>query len=119
MTTETTEKVIDATGKTLGRVATSIAIALRGKDSATFERHLVPNVKVRVTNASKLFIAEPKKRAKKYERYSGYPGGLRYTNLEELVAKKGIKEPLKLAVYGMLPANKLRPLFMKNLKIED
>jgi large subunit ribosomal protein L13 len=114
-----TEKVIDASGKTIGRVATSIAMALRAKDSPAFERHLVPAVKVKVINASKIFVSEPKKLGKTYVRYSGYPGGLRSARLEEVIDKKGISEPLKLAVYGMLPPNKLRPILMKNLKIEE
>jgi large subunit ribosomal protein L13 len=110
------EKVIDASGKTLGRVATSVAVALRAKDTPAYERHIVPAVKVKVINASKIFIAEPKKLGKTYVRYSG---GLRSARLEEVIAKKGISEPLKLAVYGMLPSNKLRPILMKNLKIEE
>src|SRR3989344_1602469 len=113
------ETVIDASDKTIGRVATVVAFALRGKDKASFTRHLVPNVKVKIINASKLFIRETKKKGKSYVRYTGYPGGLRSATLMEVITKKGIAEPLRLAVYGMLPPNKLRPILMKNLIITE
>ena len=109
---------IDAKDKTLGRVASEAATALRGKTSASFERNAVADVKVKIVNVSGMHIPEGKRKGKAYVRYTGYPGGLRSRTLEEMIEKKGIEEPIKLAVYGMIPNNKLRPIIMKNLIIE-
>ncbi|MEK7536081.1 MAG: 50S ribosomal protein L13 [Patescibacteria group bacterium] len=109
---------IDAKDKTLGRVASEAAVALRGKSSASFERNVAPDVKVKIVNVAGMHIPEGKRKGKSYVRYTGYPGGLRSRTLEEMIEKKGIEEPLKLAVYGMIPNNKLRPVIMKNLIIE-
>ena len=110
---------IDATGQTIGRVATKISIALRGKDTVAFARNLVPAIKVEVVNASKLKLDARKLKAKSYSRYSGYPGGLKSLELEKLIAKKGYAEPLRLAVRGMLPTNKLRAKLLTNLTINE
>ena len=56
---------------------------------------------------------------KKYERYTGHPGGFRQDTMAKVVEKKGYAEVVKLAVYGMLPANKLRAVIMKNLIITE
>ena len=110
---------IDAKDQTIGRVATKIAVALRGKDTVTFARNLVPAVKVEVVNASQLKISDKKLIQKTYQRYSGYPGGLKELDLEKMIAKKGYSEPLRLAVRGMLPSNKLRAKLLTNLKISE
>ena len=112
-------KVIDAEGRTLGRVASEIAMSLMGKTKPTFERNKYSGIPVRVVNASKLRIT-PKKLAEIYHtRYSGVPGGLRILPGTETAEKKGLKELVKLATYQMLPSNKLRRTMMKNLMIED
>lgn len=113
------EHTIDATGQKIGRIATKAAVLLRGKDTAEFQRNVVPSVKVKIENASKLSIAPAKMVDKKYKRYSGYPGGLKHTTMERTIEKHGYREVLKKAVYGMLPANKLRAVFMKNLIITE
>jgi len=113
------EVTIDATGQALGRVASRAAAVLRGKDRSDFTRHLAPGIKVLVTNVSKLKLTAKKLKAKSYSRYSGYPGGLKFRSLAEVIAKKGSAEPLRLAIRGMLPANKLRPRILKNLTIND
>ncbi len=105
----------DATGQKLGRLATQIAMELAGKNSPHYIKNEVPNVKVVVTNASKLSINAKKMTEKEYERYSGYPGGFAVDSLEKLIAKKGYGEAIKLAVYGMLPINKLRSKIIQNL----
>jgi|SRR3989338_6936989 len=112
-------KTIDASGRTLGRVASEVASFLMGKTKASFERNKYSGIPVLVVNASKLRIT-PKKLAEIYHtRYSGIPGGLRITSGTETAEKQGLKELIKLATYQMLPGNKLRREMMKNLKIED
>ena len=112
-------KTIEAQGRTLGRVASEAAYFLMGKNKASFEHNIYSGSPVKVVNASKLKIT-PKKLAEIYHtRYSGIPGGLRISKGEETVGKKGLKELIKLAIYQMLPSNKLRRTMMKNLKIEN
>ena len=110
---------IDAAGVTIGRVATQAAVALMGKDEPTFERHIMTGGKVTIVNASKLKIDPRKLDTVKYAQYSGYPGGLRYETLAQVLEKKGVEEVLRRAVYGMLPGNKLRPEIMKNLTVTE
>ncbi len=110
---------IDAKGKTLGRVASVVAKALMGKDAATFERHMLTGGKVVVENAGMIKIDPRKLETVQYAQYSGYPGGLRYESLANVIEKKGIEEALRRAVYGMLPGNKLRPQIMKNLTVNE
>ena len=110
---------IDATGKTIGRVASEAASVLRGKDTPQFAPHIVPDVTVTIENAALLKITEAKRDQKEYTRYSGYPGGLKYQTLRDLIAKKGYTEVLQKAVYGMLPGNKLRKPMMKHLIINE
>ncbi len=111
------EHIIDANGKVIGRVATEAAVFLMGKNSPKFERHKMTGGNVTIMNASKIKIHPKKLKDKLHKRYSGYPGGLRVENMAALIARKGYGELFKLAVYGMLPNNKLRPIIMKNLKI--
>ena len=112
-------KTIDAAGRTLGRVASEVAMNLMGKTRATFERNMYSGFPVKVVNASKLRIT-PKKLAEIFHtRYSGIPGGLRITHGTETAEKKGLKELISMATYQMLPDNKIRRTMMKNLKIED
>ena len=114
------EHIIDATGKSLGRVATEAAVVLRGKDEATFEKNKTGDVIVKIVNASKMSQrSHDKKGEKTYKHYSGYPGGMKITKASDLVAKKGNAEMFRKAVHGMLPTNKLRPIMMKNLIIEE
>jgi large subunit ribosomal protein L13 len=109
--------VIDATGQTVGRVATQVAIALMGKDEPTFERHTITGGTVTISNASKIKIDPRKLDTVKFALYSGYPGGLRFETLAKVLESKGIEEVLRRAVYGMLPNNKLRPEIMKKLTV--
>lgn len=110
---------IDATGKILGRIASEAASVLRGKNEPTFERHLLNTTKVLIENASKLKIPATKLVGKIHTRYTGHPGGLKHLSLEQVIAKKGYGEPLRLAIYGMLPANRLRAELMKHLTITE
>lgn len=110
---------IDATDKVLGRLASQIAVLLRGKDEATFERHLDNGGVVTVVNASKLKLTGTKMTEKVYTRYSGYPGGLKKRSPAEEITKKGYASILKKAVYGMLPKNKTRAKTILRLKITE
>ena len=112
-------KTIDASGRTLGRVASEIAMSLMGKTKASFERNKYCGVPVKVVNVSKLHITPKKLESIYHTRYSGIPGGLRILKGTETAEKKGLSELIKLATYQMLPANKLRRKMMQNLKIED
>jgi len=112
-------KTIDATDRTLGRVASEVAMSLMGKTKATFERNIYSGFPVTVTNASKLRITTKKLDEIYHTRYSGMRGGLRVLKGTETAEKKGLKELIRLATYQMLPGNKLRRTMMKNLKITD
>jgi len=113
------EHTVDATNKSIGRIATEAAIFLMGKDTPAFKRNVAPNVKVIILNTSKAKISSQKMKNKTYNSYSGYPGGLKTINMEKMIEKKGYAEIFKKSVYGMLPANKLRGIMMKNLIIEE
>lgn len=111
--------IIDATNKKLGRVASEAAVHLIGKDQASFVRNKVSGGIVEIVNASKADISEKKLLQKKYTRYSGYPGGLRSPSMKDVIGKKGYEEIFTLAVYGMIPSNKLRAKIMKNLTVKE
>ena len=106
---------INADGETLGRLATKIAIILRGKDKPSFRPNLLCGDKVVVNNIGKLKVTG--KKTKIYYRHSGYLGNLKSRTLKDLL-KKNPAEVLSKAVYGMLPKNKLRKEWLKNLLIE-
>ncbi len=111
------EYTVDAKGRTLGRVATEVAMYLMEKNTAHYSPEKVPVTKVRVINANALSISEKKKDEKTYKNYSGYPGGLKITPMKDKITKKGNEEVLALAVKGMLPDNKLKKFMLKNLTI--
>lgn len=113
------EYQIDASNKAVGRVASEAAVFLMGKNTPEFQRNITPNVKVIISNASKAKISQKKMKEKEYQRYSGYPGGLKTRTMEEVIEKKGYKDIFEKAVYGMLPSNRLRKGMMKNLVIND
>lgn len=120
--TELTEKQlkeIDASNRTLGRVASEVAFVLMGKNSPSFERHKYSGFRVKVLNISKIKITNKKLEEIVHKTYSGYPGGLKIKKGTNVVEKKGHQELLKHAVYQMLPSNKLRREMMKNLIIEN
>lgn len=110
---------IDAEGKALGRVASQAAKILLGKQSTDYARNKIATVKVEIINASKAKFTEKKLRDTLHERYSGYPGGLKFLSAAMVAEKKGFSELFKLAVYGMIPGNRLRTDRMKNLTIKE
>ena len=105
---------MDVAGEAPGRAASRIAAVLRGKHRASFVRYLAPEIIVEVKNAKKMKIIARKMTGKVYTRYTGYPSGLRRTSLGEIYAKNP-NEILRRAVWGMLPKNKLRRIFIKRL----
>lgn len=110
---------IDATDRTLGRVASEAAHALLGKRSAHFVKHKALPVTVTINNAGKLYLPPRRTKGTVYTRYTGYPGGLYSMTMEEMLAKKGIAEVVRKTVDGMLPRNKLRNPRMKNLIVNE
>lgn len=116
--TEKREYVFDAEGASLGRLATEVAMALRGKNEPDFQAHVAPNVTVTINNASKVALNSSQLKAE-YTRYSGYPGGLRHESREHAIERLGYKIVWEKAVYGMLPNNRLRAVMMKNLIINE
>ena len=113
------EYTVDATNRTLGRVASEAAMGLLGKKSAKYVQNKVLPVKVTIINAKKLQLSERRIAGKSYLRYTGYAGGLYETSMKDLLAKKGIAAVLTKAVDGMLPRNMLRKERMKRLIITD
>ena len=97
--------VVDATGKTLGRLATQIADALRGKRKPEYTPHVDTGDFVVVVNAEKIQVTGNKRADKRYYRHSGYPGGLRSRTSRR--ARRRPEEIIRLAVKGMLPRNRL------------
>jgi len=108
---------IDAAGRILGRLASEIAVLLRGKDKTDFAPYKDIGDIVIVKNIDKLKFTGKKMEQKKYYRHSGYPGGLKEISLGKLF-EKNPAEVLKKAVWGMLPKNKLRAKMIKRLKVE-
>ena len=107
---------IDATDKPLGRLATEIAILLRGKHKPDFMPSKDMGDFVVVKNIDKIKVTGKKLKQKIYYRHSGFPGGMKEIPMETLF-KRSPKGVLQRAVWGMLPKNKLRPKQIKRLKI--
>jgi len=108
--------VVDASGQTLGRLATQIADALRGKRKPTYTPHVDTGDFVIVVNAEKISVTGNKRQAKRYYRHSGYPGGLKSRSLEDMLERRP-EEVLRLAVKGMLPRNRLARKQLTKLKV--
>jgi len=108
--------VVDATGKTLGRLATQIADALRGKRKPEYTPHCDVGDFVIVVNAEKVAVTGNKREQKRYYRHSGYPGGLKTRSLNDMLERKP-EEVIRLAVKGMLPRNRLSRAQLRKLKI--
>ena len=108
--------VVDATGQTLGRLATRIADALRGKRKPEYTPHIDTGDFVIVVNAEKIAVTGDKRSAKLYHRHSGYPGGLKTRTLQEMLDRRP-EEVIRLAVKGMLPRNRLARKQLTKLKV--
>ena len=108
--------VIDAAGKPLGRVAAKAAAMVRGKHKTSFAPHQENGDYVVIINAEKVAVTGNKDKDKIYYKHSGYVGGLKSVNFNELIAKKPT-EPLMLAIKGMLPKGPLGRKLRANVKI--
>jgi len=108
--------LVDANGQTLGRLATQIADALRGKRKPEYTPHVDTGDFVIVVNAEKISVTGNKRAEKRYYRHSGYPGGLRSRTLEEMLERRP-EEVIRIAVKGMLPRNRLARRQITKLKV--
>jgi large subunit ribosomal protein L13 len=108
--------VVDAGNKVLGRLASRIALRLRGKHKPVYTPHVDTGDWIVVVNASRIRVTGRKAREKKYYRHSGYPGGLKTTDFATLLARDP-ERVLKKAVKGMLPKGPLGYAMLKKLKV--
>ncbi len=108
--------VIDAQGKTLGRLASEIARLLHGKHKPIFATHMDTGDFVIVINADKIRVTGRKLEQKRYYRHSGYPGGIKSRTLSEMLDQYP-ERVIRIAVQGMLPKNRLGRQMIKKLKV--
>ena len=108
--------LVDAEGQTLGRLASKVAVLLRGKHKPNFTPHVDCGDNVVIINAEKIQLSGNKWEAKIYQRYTGYPGGQRSRTASELLNKKPASL-IEKAVKGMLPKNKLGAALFRNLRV--
>jgi len=108
--------VVNAEGKILGRLATEIAVLLRGKNKPQFAPFIDTGDFVIVVNAEKVAVTGRKRAQKEYYSHSQFPGGLKTTILEDMIAKKP-EEAIKRAVWGMIPKGPLGRAVYKKLKV--
>lgn len=108
--------VVDAEGKTLGRLASEVAALIRGKHKPTFTPHVDTGDFVVVINAEKIHLTGKKFTDKMYYRHSMYTGGLKVTPANEMIAKKP-ERVIEFAVHGMLPKNRLGNKMKLKLKV--
>ena len=109
-------RLVDAEGKTLGRLASRIAAILKGKHKPIYTTHADVGDYVIVINADKIHVTGRKMLQKMYHRHSGYPGGLKSTNLRDLLQRHPTRA-VEYAVKGMLPKNRLGRRMFKKLKV--
>jgi len=108
--------VVDASGKTLGRMAAEIAHRLRGKHKPEFTPHVDTGDYIVVINAEQIEVTGKKARQKTYYRHSGYVGGIKSTNFSDMLSTKP-ERVVEIAVKGMLPKGPLGRAMLKKLKV--
>ena len=108
--------IVDATGKTLGRLATEIARRLRGKHKAEYTPHMDTGDYIVVINAKDIRVSGNKRTDKMYHHHTGYPGGIKSISFEKLLAKKP-EQIIEKAVKGMLPKGPLGRDMFRKLKV--
>lgn len=108
--------LIDASGQVLGRMASQVAILLRGKHKPIFSPHLDTGDFVVVINAERVVLTGNKLKDKVYHRHSGYPGGIKSTTAERMLQKHPTRV-VEYAVRGMLPRTKLGDALFRKLKV--
>jgi len=114
--TKETWYLVNAQGKTLGRLATKLATMLMGKNQATYTPHVPSNIHIVVTNAAGVYLSGKKPQQKVYDYYTGYTGGRREKSFKDMLKNKP-EEIIRQAVKGMLPNNHLRAVRLKALRI--
>lgn len=100
-------------------MASEAAKLLMGKDRTDYARNAIPNVEVEIINVSKADITDKRKEQELKATYSTYPSGIKTPTVGHIIEKKGNSELFRLAIYGMLPSNKLRTPMMKHLKLTE
>ncbi|MDF1559773.1 MAG: 50S ribosomal protein L13 [Bacteroidales bacterium] len=110
--------LVDAEGQTLGRLASVVALMLRGKHKTSFTPHVDCGDNVIVINAEKITMTGAKMTDKEYIRHTGYPGGQRIVKADELM-KKHPTRMIEYAVKGMLPKNRLGSAIFRNLYVYE
>lgn len=108
--------LVDAEGQTLGRLASVVALILRGKHKTSFTPHVDCGDNVIVINAGKVTLTGEKMTGKEYIRHTGYPGGQKIVKADELMRKQPVKM-VEYAVKGMLPKNRLGSAIFRNLYV--
>ncbi|RVU41874.1 50S ribosomal protein L13 [Rheinheimera riviphila] len=108
--------VVDAAGKTLGRISTEIALRLRGKHKPEYTPHVDTGDYIIVVNADKVTVTGNKAKNKKYYSHSGFPGGIKEITFEKLLEKKP-EMVLETAIKGMLPKGPLGRAMFRKLKV--
>lgn len=108
--------VVDASGKTLGRLATEIALRLRGKHKPEYTPHVDTGDFIVVVNAEKVAVTGKKATDKIYHHHTGYPGGIKNISFQKLIDYKP-ERVIEMAVRGMLPKNPLGRAMFRKLKI--
>lgn len=108
--------IVDAEGKTLGRMASQVAAILRGKHKPIFATHMDTGDYVVIVNAAKVKVTGTKERDKFYYRHSGFPGGFRQTAYRDVIARHPTR-PVEQAVRKMLPKNALGEAMFRKLKV--
>ena len=108
--------LVDAEGRTLGRLATQVAVVLRGKHKPMFTPHMDTGDHVVVINASKISLSGKKPESKKYFHHTLYPGGASWTSIQTVMEKHPERVVIR-AVRGMLPKTKLGRALIKKLKV--
>ena len=108
--------VIDAAGKTLGRLATEVARRLRGKHKPEYTPHVDTGDYVVIVNAEKVRVTGNKTKDKMYYHHTGYPGGIKEASFEKMI-EKAPERVIEIAVKGMLPKNPLGRAMYRKLKV--
>ena len=108
--------VVDATGKTLGRLASELALRLRGKHKAEYTPHVDTGDYIIVLNADKVAVTGNKRTDKVYYRHTGYVGGIKEATFEEMIARRP-ERVIEIAVKGMLPKGPLGRAMFRKLKV--
>lgn len=108
--------IVDATDKHVGRLASTVAKVIRGKYKTSYTPHADCGDNIIIINSEKISLSGNKVKDKTYTRYTGYPGGQRFTTVEELL-KKHPERILEKAIRGMLPKNALGRALFRNLRV--